>query len=74
MPIKPGERENNLTTDANDKDQMLSIIDAGLTQIATDKAAIDNNANAAELAQILKRTLNRQDKIIRAIRALIRNR
>lgn len=59
--------------DTTAKDNLLAIVDTGLTQIADDIAAIDGGGTA-QLAQILRRTLVRQDRMIKAMRAVIRNR
>lgn len=76
-----------IVEDTSERATLLQLADGALTQIAADRAAIAQGkvalANAATLAAVKPivngmldiddNTLNRQEKIIKALRALIRN-
>lgn len=73
MPISVGEKTKDKSEDMNEKSTMLSQINTALAQIATDRATLAGSPTTQQLIAILDRVLNRQDKEIRAIRALIRS-
>lgn len=78
---------NDATEDSSARDTLLDLAASALTQIAADRAAIASGktalANAATLAAVkpivdgmldrLDNVCNRQDREIRALRAVIRN-
>lgn len=73
--------------DTNARTTLLSLAESALTQIASDRAAIANGKTAAQAAttlaqmrtvivgmlDVMDNTCNRQDREIRALRAIIRN-
>jgi hypothetical protein len=79
--------QQNQQTDTSERATLLQLAESALTQIASDRAAIAQGkialANAATFAaakpivngmlDIEDNTLNRQEKLVKAVRAMLRN-
>lgn len=65
--------EQAQVTEDNDAfSDLLTIANAGLTQIANDLTALDTATTIASIKPIVQNALNRQDKMLRVMRGIIR--
>lgn len=58
--------------DASAKQALLDLVDVALTQISNDTDTLNGSPTNADVIQVLLRILNREEKEVKALRALIR--
>lgn len=64
---------NNQSADSSERATLLAQAAAALTQIANDKTALQNALSVLDLKPILLNVLNRQEREIKALRAILRS-